>query len=39
MGEITCHHDDIAKSFSTLSRPVREFLIALMAKQIILMEY
>ena len=36
MGEITCQHDDIAKAFSALSRPVWEFFIALMAKQIIL---
>ena len=36
MGEITCQHDDIAKAFSALSRPVWEFGIALMAKQIIL---
>ena len=36
MGEITCQYDDIAEAFSALSRPVWEFLIALIAKQIIL---
>ena len=36
MGEITCQHDDIAKATSALSRPVWEFLTALMAKQITL---
>ena len=36
MGEIKCQHDDIAKAFTALSRPVWEFLISLMAKQIIL---
>ena len=36
MGEITRQIDDVAKAFSALSRPVWEFLIALMAKQIIL---
>ena len=35
MGEIIYQHDDFAKAFSALSRPVYEFLIALMAKQII----
>ena len=34
--EITCEHDDIAKAFNALYRPVWEFLIALMSKQIIL---
>ena len=36
MGEITCQHDNIVKAFSALSRPVWEFLIALIAKQITL---
>ena len=39
MGEITCQDDGIAKPFSAFSyrkSPVWEFLIALMAKQIIL---
>ena len=36
MGEITYQHDDIAQAFSAHSRPVWEFLIALMANQIIL---
>ena len=39
MGGITCQHDDIAKAFRAISRPEWEFLIALMAKQIIFVLY